>query len=110
MIVNLDKSDVEKEVIESDKPVVIEFHSLWNSACRAFSTMFEELAREYEGKVKFAQSNIDGNPDLAEELNISNIPTVVLFCDGIEIKRMLNPSRAWLKQELDSLLRKIKRF
>jgi len=109
-IVDLNHSDFDKEVLQCDRPAIVEFHTLWDSACRAFSAMFEDLSREYEGKVKFCSSNVDANPDLSEQLNVLRIPAAIIFYQGKEIKRMLNPSRASLKMEIDAALRKVRKF
>ena len=109
-IVDLNHSDFDKEVMKRDKPVIIKFYTLWDSACRAFSAMFEDLSQEYEGKVKFCNSNVDANPDLSEQLNVLRIPAAIIFYQEKEIKRMLNPSRVALKLELDAALRKVRNF
>jgi thioredoxin-like negative regulator of GroEL len=91
-------------------PVVIKFHTLWDASCRSFSAIFEELSKEYAGSIKFCESNIDGNSDIAEQLSIAKVPSIVIFCWGKEIKRMVYPSRMAFKAELDSALKKAKRF
>ncbi|MCX6709712.1 MAG: thioredoxin domain-containing protein [Candidatus Woesearchaeota archaeon] len=110
MIVDLNHSDFEKEIINSEKPAIVKFYSLWNSASRNFSEMFSEMSLEYEGKIKFAESNIDGDPSIAQNLGISKIPSIAIFFAGKELKQMLNPSKALLRVELDSALRKSRKI
>ncbi|MEM3370602.1 MAG: thioredoxin domain-containing protein [Candidatus Woesearchaeota archaeon] len=109
-IQNADKLDFDKDVLGSSLPVALSFTTLWDSACRSFSQSFEELSAEYEGKILFFNSNIDGNPDLAEQLGVSRVPTVVLLFRGKEFKRMFNPSKPFLKSELDAILRRSRVF
>lgn len=109
-IIDLNHSDFDKEVINCSIPAIIKFFTLWDSSCRSFSLVFDELSKEYSGKIKFCESNTDGNSDLSEQLNVASVPTIVIFCGGKELKRMLYPSKTTLKLELDSALRKAKRF
>jgi len=109
-VLNIDKLDFDKEVLHSDGAVAIKFITFWDSICRSFSETFEECAKEYEGKIRFFESNIDGNPDLAEQLGISKVPTVVLFLNGKELKRLINPSKPFFKAELESLAKKARRI
>jgi thioredoxin 1 len=110
VIANIDKLDFEKEVLNCEKPAIIKFCTFWDSICRAFSAAFEELAKEYSGKISFFESNTDGNPDLAEQNSILQVPSIIIFYQGKEIKRMVNPSKALLRVELENALRKVKKF
>jgi len=68
----------EKEVLQSNIPVVIDFFADWCMPCKMFAPIFEEAAREFEGKVKFVKVNIDASPELAQKYFVMSIPTLKL--------------------------------
>ncbi|PKL79831.1 MAG: thioredoxin [Candidatus Melainabacteria bacterium HGW-Melainabacteria-1] len=70
------------EVIKSDLPVLVDFWAPWCGPCRLISPIVEELAKEYEGKLKIVKLNTDDNPDTATNYHISGIPSLLLFKDG----------------------------
>ncbi len=69
----------EKEVLQSDIPVVIDFFADWCMPCKMFAPVFEEVAKEFEGKVKFVKVNIDESPELAQKYFVMSIPTLKLI-------------------------------
>ena len=71
-----------KEIIESGKPVVIDFWAEWCGPCRMVGPLVEELAEEYAGKVEIGKMNVDENIDTPNEYGIRNIPTILFFKDG----------------------------
>jgi thioredoxin 1 len=72
-----------KEIINSGKPVVIDFWAEWCGPCRMVGPMVEELAKEYDGKVVIGKMDVDNNTDTPNEYGIRNIPTI-LFFKGVE--------------------------
>jgi thioredoxin 1 len=72
----------ESEVIKSDIPVVIDFWATWCGPCRLIAPIIEELANEYEGKVKVCKLDVDNNQKTAMTYGIRSIPTVLFFKNG----------------------------
>jgi thioredoxin 1 len=72
----------EKEVLQSDKPTLIDFWAAWCAPCRAIAPLVEQLADSYTGKVKFGKLDIDANPRVPTQFEIRSIPTLLLFKEG----------------------------
>ncbi len=75
-------STFEVDVIGSDLPVLVDFWAPWCGPCRMVAPIVEELAEEYEGKVKFVKLNTDENPQVAGKYGIRSIPTLLVFKGG----------------------------
>lgn len=72
----------EKEVLQSDIPVLVDLWAPWCGPCVALATTVEEIASEYEGKLKVVKLNIDENPMIAANYKVMAIPTLLIFKDG----------------------------
>ena len=70
MKIKLSTENFEKEVLKSEKPVLVDFYADWCGPCNAMAPVIEELAKELEGKVKVGKINVDENPDIAVEYNV----------------------------------------
>lgn len=72
----------EKEVLQSDIPVLVDLWAPWCSPCTALAPIVEEIASEYEGKLKVVKLNIDESPMVAADYQVMSIPTLLIFKDG----------------------------
>ena len=71
-----------EEVLNSSKPVLVDFYADWCGPCRKLSPIIEEVSKSYDGKVKFVKINIDNNKDTAAKYNITGIPALKIFKGG----------------------------
>jgi thioredoxin 1 len=79
----------EQDVLGSDVPVVLDFWAEWCPPCRALAPTFEELAKQYSGRVRFLKLNVDDNAEVPQRFGIKGIPTLVFFDGGREVERMV---------------------
>ena|SRR3989344_3312357 len=79
----------DQEVIKAEMPVLVDFWAEWCQPCRMQNPILEELAKEFEGKVKIAKLNVDENPNTAGKFGIMSIPTMLLFKKGQTIKQWI---------------------
>jgi thioredoxin 1 len=94
-----------KELLESGKPVVIDFWAPWCGPCRSIAPIIEELATQYEGKAIIGKYNVDEDADLGAEYGIRNIPTLLLFKDGKMVDKHVGTiTRDALVAKIDALL------
>ena len=79
----------ETDVLKSDKPVIVDFWAEWCGPCRMVAPVLEEIANEYRGKVVVAKVNVDNEPTLAEQYNVTGIPLLGVFKDGQMVKQLV---------------------
>jgi thioredoxin 1 len=77
------------EAIGSEKPVLVDFWAEWCGPCRLVAPVLEELAAEFPEKLTVAKLNIDENPQTAANYDVMSIPTLILFQEGVEKKRLV---------------------
>lgn len=104
-VLSVSDSDFQKEVLESNTPVVVDFWAPWCGPCHIVSPIIEELADDYEGKVKFAKLNTDENQEIAVKYGIMGIPTLKIFKDGKEINSVVGAApKDYLKDFIDKAI------
>ena len=79
LVTHISDDTFEKEVLESDLPVFVDFWAPWCGPCRMVAPVIEELAKEYAGRVRFVKLDTDQNPGVAGAIGIQSIPTLALF-------------------------------
>lgn len=81
-IVQVSDSSFEQDVLQAEGPVLVDFWAEWCGPCKMIAPVLEELAEEYNGKLKIAKLNIDENPETAPKYGVRGIPTLILFKNG----------------------------
>ena len=104
-ILEVEDSSFESEVLQSDKPVLVDFWAPWCGPCKAIGPVVEELASDFGDKIKFAKCNVDDNPVTPGKYGIKAIPTLIFFKEGSvvdQITGMVAKSR--LESSINNLL------
>lgn len=81
--------DFEEQVLKSEMPVIVDFWAPWCAPCRIVSPIIEELARDYEGKIKVGKMNVDDHPNASQTYGVMSIPTIMIFKNGEPVKTMI---------------------
>jgi thioredoxin 1 len=104
-IVHVTDDNFENEVLQSSAPVLVDYWAEWCGPCKMIAPVLDEIAGEYQGRVKIAKLNIDDNPNTPPRYGIRGIPTLMLFKDGeVEATKVGAVSKSQLTAFIDSNL------
>ena len=105
LVAQADAGNWENEVLQSPQLVMVDFWAVWCGPCQMVAPVVEELAKEYEGKLKVMKLNTDEVPEVAGKFQIMSIPTILFFKDGQPVEKIVGArSKQQFKQVIDSLL------
>lgn len=102
MEIELYKETFEQEVLQSDIPVLLDFWATWCGPCKMIAPIVKEIADEYDGKILVGKVNVDEEPDLTMQYNVSSIPTLMVFKNG----QLVNKAVGY--REKDEILKMLK--
>lgn len=95
----------EQEVLKQDIPVLVDFWAAWCQPCKMVRPLVEEIAKEYAGKIKVGEMNVDENSYVPGQFGIMSIPTLMIFKDGKPVQTMVGvQSKDVFKKNIDSVL------
>jgi thioredoxin 1 len=101
VVPHITETTFDEEVNFSSLPVVVEFWADWCPPCKAIAPVLDELATEYEARLEVFKVNADEEPDLARRYEVTSIPTLLVFADGMVHRRMVGArSRSQLTEEI----------
>lgn len=101
----LSEQNFNKEVLNSDLPVLVDFWAVWCGPCKVLSPIVDELAKDYDGKMKVGKVNVDENNSLASKYGIMSIPTLKLFKGGKIVHELIGAApKAAIVTELQKYL------
>ena len=104
-ILTLSDASFDEQVNSADSPVVVDFWAEWCGPCKKVAPIIDELATEQAGNLTFAKLDIDANPQVSLRYNVMSIPTLIVFKDGKEAKRLVGAKgKHQLLEELDEFL------
>jgi thioredoxin 1 len=104
-VASVEDTDFEQIVLESDRPVVVDFWAPWCGPCRMVSPIVEELSTEYGDAVRFTKMNTDENENTMIQYGITSIPTLIIFKDGQEVNRLVGfAPKEQLRRQIDRSL------
>lgn len=105
LITNVSDSDFEAEVLNSETPVLVDFWAAWCGPCKTIAPFIEDVAKEYEGRVKVVKVDVDSSQKTAVKYSIRSIPTLMVFKDGdVHAQQMGAVPKGQITQLVDNVL------
>ena len=103
-VIELNADTFEREVIDCELPVLVDCWAPWCQPCLIVAPIVEEVAKEYQGKVKFCKLNVDENSDIAARYGIMSIPTLLIFKEGKVVDQIIGVvPKEMIKEKLDKI-------
>lgn len=104
-MLELTDQNFEEQVLKAELPVLVDFFADWCGPCQMAGPVIEELAETYQGKVKVGKVDVDQNSQTAQKYGVMSIPTVIVFKDGKEVKRLVGfPGKAGYEEAIKAVL------
>lgn len=96
--IEITDKNFQDEVLNSDKPVLVDFWAVWCGPCKMIAPVVEEIAKEYDGKLKVGKLDVDNNPEVSMKFGIRSIPTLMVFKNGKVVEQIIGamPKRTLL--------------
>tara|TARA_Y100000310_G_scaffold275528_2_gene292107 strand:+ start:892 stop:1218 length:327 start_codon:yes stop_codon:yes gene_type:complete len=108
MVVEINQDNFTKEVLKSETPVIVDFWAAWCGPCKMLAPVFEELSKDYEGKLKFAKVNVEDEKELAGKYGVRGIPNLKVLNKGEVVGEIVGfKPKEELKKDIDAILAKI---
>lgn len=89
MALEITDSSFKETVLNSDKPVLVDFWAVWCGPCRTLGPIIEDVAKDFEGKAVVGKVDVDNNQDVSMQYGIRNIPTVLIFKNGEVVEKLV---------------------
>lgn len=105
MVQELTEESFQKEVLESETPVIVDFWASWCGPCKMLAPVFEDVSKDYENRLKFTKISTEEHPNIAMKHMVQGIPCLILFNKGLEAGRIIGfMMKDQLKQKIDEIL------
>lgn len=105
MALEINDANFEELVLQSDKPVLVDFWAEWCGPCRMVGPIVQELSQDYAGRLIVGKVDVDSNPGIASKFGIRNIPTILFFKNGVVVDKHVGAApKSTLSAKVDNML------